>query len=62
MRTLEAATLDRLEFAQLCQGLDEFEHLPDHTTVGLVDETPDEEVEQPTQLDALILAGLVTPV
>lgn len=62
MRTFQAPTLDRLEFVQLCQGLDEFEHLPDHTTFGLVDETPEEEVEQPTQLDELILAGLVSPV
>ena len=62
MRTLEAPTLDRLEFAQLCQGLDEFERLPDHTSAGLVDEAWEEEVEEPTQLDELILAGLVSPV
>ncbi len=77
MRTSEGPTVDRLEFAQLCRGIDEFELLPDHTRSGLVDEkaawfaderigsvddpaAPD--VEEPTALDEVILAGLVSPV
>lgn len=62
MRTFEAPSVDRLEFVQLCQGLGEFEPLPDHTRGGLVDEDWDTDVEEPTQLDELILAGLVSPV
>lgn len=61
MRTLEAPTIDRLEFAQLCQGIDEFGPLPDHTTAGLIDEARENDVEEPHQLDELILAGLVAP-
>lgn len=62
MRTLEAPTVDRLDFAQLCQGLDEFEPLPDHSTAGLLDEGRQAEVGEPSQFDELILAGLVSPV
>jgi hypothetical protein len=62
MRTLEAPTVDRLEFAQLCQGIGEFEPLPDHTRAGLVDEEYEPDLEEPTALDKLILAGLVSPV
>jgi hypothetical protein len=60
MRTSEAPTVERLEFAQLCQGIEEFEPLPDHTSAGFVDES--QETDEPTQLDELILAGLVSPV
>ncbi len=61
MRTLEAPTIDRLEFAQLCQGIDEFEPLPDHTTAGLFDATHEHDLEEHHQFDELILAGLVAP-
>jgi hypothetical protein len=52
-----------LEFDELCQDVDEFEPLPDHGTRPLITEPPEtDDEDEPTQLDGLILAGLVSPV
>lgn len=62
MRTLQTSPEGHLDFEQLCQDIDEFEPLPEHGMITVFRETPATEDDQPTQLDELILAGLVSPV
>lgn len=62
MPTLATSPEGHLEFDQLCQDIDEFEPLPDLDATPLAGDPPAGEDDEPTQLDGLILAGLVSPV
>jgi hypothetical protein len=46
----------------MCSTLEEFDHLPAISASTLTREDADAEQEDETDLDQLILAGLVTPV
>jgi hypothetical protein len=50
---------EHVEFDRICSQVEEFEHLPTVASPGLEPE-PADEGEQ-TELDQLILAGLVSP-
>jgi hypothetical protein len=53
---------EHLEFDRMCSTLEEFDHLPAISASTLTREPADAEREEDTELDQLILAGLVTPV
>ncbi len=59
MSTLQMPTNEHVEFDEICQPVEDFEHLP-----TVVAASADEEplpADGPRDLDGLILAGLVTP-
>jgi hypothetical protein len=60
MRPLQEPTTEHREFDELCQGIDDFEPLPDE--FGEIVARRNVREEQEGTLDPLILAGLVSPV
>ena len=60
MDATQTAPHDHLEFDRLCERVDDFEHLP-HVSPAPLERTPAEPGEE-TELNQLILAGLVSPV
>jgi hypothetical protein len=70
MRTLQTPSAPHVEFDQLCERVDEFQTLPDHSPTGLMREELLSDAEAApksgdgdhTPIDGLILAGLVSPV
>ena len=60
MNTLQMSSTDHEQFDEICEPLDEWDHLP--AVKGEPPEFGDEPIEdQEASLDGLILAGLVSP-
>jgi hypothetical protein len=57
----QTALREHLEFDRMCSTLEEFDHLP-AISVSTLERRPDEREGGDTELDQLILAGLVSPV
>jgi hypothetical protein len=68
MQTLPEPSAEHRKFDELCQGIDDFEPLPDRFAEVVarrnagVAVVSDRAEEAPGTLDPLILAGLVSPV
>ncbi len=67
MQTLPEPSAEHREFDELCQGIDDFEPLPDRFAEVVARRNPkigesDQADEGQGTLDPLILAGLVSPV
>ena len=60
MSTLQMPSSDQKQFEEICEPLDEWDHLP--AVKGVQPEFEEEPIEaQEASLDGLILAGLVSP-
>ncbi|TMM01430.1 MAG: hypothetical protein E6G05_09990 [Actinobacteria bacterium] len=60
MSTLQMPSSDQKQFEEICEPLDEWDHLP--AVKGEQPEFEEEPIEaQEASLDGLILAGLVSP-
>ena len=62
MQTLPEPSAEHPEFDELCQGIDDFEPLPDRFTEVVARRNYRQPDEETGSLDPLILAGLVSPV
>jgi hypothetical protein len=62
MQSLHKPSSEHLEFDELCQGIDEFEPLPELIARRLPAEPDHESQVGSGSFDPLILAGLVSPV
>jgi hypothetical protein len=58
MSTLQMPRVEHQEFDEICEPVDEFEHLP-AVKVSPWDESEQEKTDE--DMDGLILAGLVAP-